>query len=63
MDHKLGLVCEIRQTCAEAYVFISTQTGRVLTDSALTQVEGDSRMKSTVGEAGRKGAIETGATG
>lgn len=31
------------------YAFISTQTGCVLTDSTLTQVEGDSRMKSKVG--------------
>lgn len=40
------------------YVFISTQTGCEPTDSTLSQVEGYSRMKSGVGEAGRKGALE-----
>lgn len=42
------------------YVFISAQTGCVMTDSMLTQVEGDSRMRSRKRETetDREGEIE-----
>lgn len=39
------------------YVFISTQTGCVVNDSMLTQVEGYSRMRSK-GETSREREIE-----